>query len=776
VQFTPMFMTPKSRVACLALGALALAGCGGGGSSGGGTVTGLSVADSMAVVTTNGGGSSAVVAPHAQADTSGFSATCDYNTDVSRAHVYDPSMEPLQTVNMILCLLKQTAYSGLVNEGVYKAQIDENSCNAGGGGGDTGQSSGTAQSFNIWVIESSRASATGAQNVEFWIPPMAGDGDQHEIRVRMTITKGRDETNPFGVFTLNFIELNTDESIRGLGNLHTLDAADGYIGFAFYQEQGDVDTAPSSGEHAQRIQANVSMTADQTQGLAHILSTRRENFSGDTGPITNEYALAFDETHVLRETDNGTTTTQTCLSRVDFSTRTWRYNLYDATTGDRIEGNSGFGFQTEEGAYGWVGYYGLWLPADAELESGDTVTRNTFGGAAPETYTVLKAPGKLVKNTRNTLALTALAGVEFEWWHPSLVGGFHMVRDHVEYQSPNWVATERWDDESQGWVSLGSPVVINVASLGFLGMYSDSLGGQCSYVYGDTSITYFKREIVAPNDPLFADDDTVELDGYFNCLRSGITTSEVNSGDVYLTDSNDVQVPHRFTMHQEDMALTRTVSSVDVNVGLADGEAPTQGPNMWGMSSGPLVTTDVQATLESPQDVWNVAVFYTYETGSNPWNQYATVLDANLAPIVFEKPLQFAYTHDSDDDANGDTAFDGRTYLLTYNGAGDLGGIPFTGVDFDGDTNPDRYYPDFSIKTGTLCGPTGTEYVIRAVESEQTLATDTGNCGSLTISGASALALPDDGDWTDPAMSDRPTVDDAPRVIEGDEVESEDNG
>lgn len=760
---------PSVLHAFVATALLGLAACGGGGSSSdSGAVTGLFVADSMAVVTTNEGGSSASVAPQAQADTSGFSATCDYNTDVSRAHVYDPSMSPLQTVNMILCLVKQTAYSDVVNEGVYKAQIDEISCNQGSGEGSTGQSSGEQQSFNVWVIENTRATATSNQVCEFWIPPMSGQ-DNKQIRVRLEISKGRDETNPFGVFDLNWIEIDlNDDSVAGFGNLHTLDADGGYVGFSFYQEEGDVTVVPPSGREARRIQANVRMTADQSQGVARVVSTRRENHTGDTGQLTDEYQLAYDETHVERLT---LPSTQVCLSRVDFLTRTWRYNLYDATTGDRIERNSGFGFQTADGDYGWVGYHGLWLPGDAELESGDTVTRNSFGGTAQQ-YTVLVAPGKLIRNTRQTLALTELSGVVFEWWHPSLVGGFQIVRDRVEYQSPNWVATERWSDQNQSWTPFQSPVTINVSSLGFLGLYSDSLGGPCSFVYGDTTITYFTRETVGPNDAIFASDDTIELNGWFNCLRSGITTAEANLGDVYFTDSNDVNVPYRYEIHQENMAFTRITSGTPA-VGLGLGQAPTEGPNQWGMNSGPMVTTTVAATLTSPQDVWNVSVFYTYETGANAWNQFVTVLDTNGDAVDFEKPLQFAYTHSTTDDANQDTAYNGRTFLLTYNGAGDLGGIPFAGVDFDNDDQADRWYPLFSIKTGTLCGPTGTEYVIKAIESEQTLAEDNGNCGSLDAASAATLTLPTDTSWTDPDMGPIPTVEDAPRVIGGRDVQDD---
>lgn len=765
----------RSPFTLASLCALALAGCGGGGSSIGGTIEALSMADSMAVVTTNSNGSGSSVAPGAQADTTGFSPTCAYNTDVAQAHVYDPSMEPLGTVNMILCLLKQTAYAELLNEGLYKAQIDELSCDNGNQGGGsssgTGQSSGTQQSFNIWVIESSRSSNTGAHNVEFWIPPTDSEGN--EIRVRVAITQGVSPENPFGVFELNYIEYESDHvTIRGLGNLSTLDVLDGFIGFSFYQEHGDVDVVQSSGHHAERVQANVNMFADQSQGVARILLASRENQGGggDTGIQTHEYLIAFDDAHVLRSTDGAP---GVCLSRTDYSTKTWRYNLYDANDGSRVELNSGFGFQTTTGDYGWVGYYGLWTNPDVTLETGDTVTRNTFGNSTGQTYTVLKAPGKLVKNSRHTLALTQLADETFEWWHNTSGGGPQtFVRERLAYDGMHWIATALYDEQSQTWSEYSSPIVIDVAGVGFLGMWSESLGGQCSFVNGAESITYFTRENVGPDNSLFTSANNVELYGLFQCLRTGITTQEANAGDVFFQNSFDLQTPYEYRIHKDDMSFTRVTGGGQTVVGLADGEAPTSGPYTWGMNSGPMVISSDYDDLQSPNDIWLVPVFYTYETGPNSWNQFAMLRDANGAPVSFDKPIQFSYTHHTADDANESSANDGRTFLFSYNGPGELGGIPQTGYDFDGDTVPDRWYPQFSILDGTLCGPNGTEYVIRAMESEQTLVGDPGNCSALNIGPVGVLQLPSVTDWVDPQMGLSPTIEDAPRVIKGEVVGS----
>ncbi len=182
----------------------------------------------MSVVTVNEGHAF----PTAQIP-DGFPPNSDYATDASRSYVYDPSMRSLQTVNMILCLLKQTAFSGLVNEGLYNAQIDEASCQGGGeGGGETGQSSGQMQQLSVWVVETVRANNDSVQTLHFWIPDTDDEDGEQSFRAQMTITEGVSAENPFGVFDLNWMDLDplTDE-VLNFGNLHTLDVADGFIGF-----------------------------------------------------------------------------------------------------------------------------------------------------------------------------------------------------------------------------------------------------------------------------------------------------------------------------------------------------------------------------------------------------------------------------------------------------------------------------------------------------------------------------------------------------------------
>lgn len=105
--------------------------------------------------------------------------------------------------------------------------------------------------------------------------------------------------------------------------------------------------------------------------------------------------------------------------------------------------------------------------------------------------------------------------------------------------------------------------------------------------------------------------------------------------------------------------------------------------------------------------------------------------------------------------------------MLSYNEAGNLHGMPFDAVDLDGDMQPDRWYPRFSIKDDTRVGPSGTAYAIRAIEVEQTLNEDPGGSPLLDVATADGLALPDGSEYVVPNIGEQPVVTDPPAVVNG---------
>lgn len=745
---------------------LALASCSGGSSGGSSVIVGLSAPGNVAVVSADESVAPPVggVAPGASV----FDPTSDFVTDKADVWVYDPSMETLGTINMILCFMDRTAYDEMVNLGTYNAQIDTAQCEGGNDDSDdAGQSSGAeGGEIEMFVVNSTRLTPTSPQFVSIWVP-QEEQGMAEVVRAQMTITEGATEADEFGQFHMDFAGV-PDGGVVGNpsfnGALATVDNA-GEGGFLFYEERGDINAVQAVGEESRQVQVNVTMNPNDDSGAAHILTQMRYNFGGgDSGIQSEEWKVVFDATHMKRQSGADPVVT---LDRNAYDTNVMRYNLYrnaEPNLGERVELNSGFNFQTAGGEYGWIGYYGMWTPDGTVVNNGDTVTEDNFGddgvGAA---YTVVKAPGKLIRHTRNTLPLADLAGQLLNWHE---AGTDYLVdHDGVDFRR-----TASYNTMTESWDSISPPTVIDVAAAGgWLGMWSGALGGQVSYVDGDAFVTFFEEGFVNGSDAAIAlaPGGELVLYGYFNCLKTAITSGEADTGDIFLADAVAVGAPHVFRINDVDVTLDYDADGAGttlVPVGLGAGQEPTTGPNMWGMRSGPMVAST--AGLVNTYDIWNVVEFYTYETGHNEWNQSTTVQDAMGAYVEFDAPLQFLYGHETANDFDGDATYDGQSYFLNYGGPGNMWGIPHEGVDLDGDLIEDRWYPLFSIADGTEMGPTGNEYVVRAIEMEQTL-TVGGAAPLLDITDANGLVLPDSALYSAPTLGAMPTVTGPPAVIDG---------
>jgi hypothetical protein len=773
-----LWKSSSVAAALVALSALQGCGGGGGGGGGGGTVTGLSAPSQMNVVTPSQNVSSSSLARDVKTLGLGsFPADADYYTDSQRVHVFDPSTEPISTVDMILCMLDQTRYVDLVNAGDYIAQVDQTSCGDGSddSGDATGQSSaGKTPQLHNWVVNSFRASAADPQVVHAWVPEKKdGGGGPMTIRAKLTVTSGVSANDPFGAFKLCFA--GVDDAAPDVANplmhgvLETVNTVPGSIGFTFFEQDGDVNVAPAANHHAENVRAVVQMAADHSSGVAHVVSQRRENFppSGDTGIVTEDFLVAFDADHLVRSKDGGPTL---AFFRDTFDKRVWRYSLYEnngANAGKRVDLNSGFPFKTQSGGYGYLGYYGLWTPPGTTLHTGDVIEKQTFGNATATNYTLTVAPGRLTKFTRNTLALANLGSNTFELFDGG-GPGVPPSRFRVVYQNSEFDEVAVWDDASQTFTTLPQPVAVDTAAKGVVFFYSQTLNGPVNYHDGDSFVTYYAQTYVGPQDSMFVGGQAVPLYGYFQCLKGGTTTAEADVGDVFLPDSQNVAAPNAYVF--DPTTLTLQVDSDgdgvgEEDAGLAAGQTVDSGPFMWGMRSGPLVTDTTG--LVHPWDVFGLDVFYVYETGPNDWNHYVAATDSNGVAVQFDPPVQFSYVHAQANDRNDDASHAGETYFLNYGGAGNLWGLPNAGIDLDGDGNPDRWYPIVNLKDGVVMGPTGTEYVVKALEIEESLELDGAYAGSLDVSGAAALTLPDGSTYVTPDNGATPVVTDPPAVVAG---------
>jgi len=244
-----------------------------------------------------------------------------------------------------------------------------------------------------------------------------------------------------------------------------------------------------------------------------------------------------------------------------------------------------------------------------------------------------------------------------------------------------------------------------------------------------------------------------------------MTAAQVEIGDIWLTEPL-VSAPWTYSFERGSRMLTRN----GARVALMPGEVPESGPFMWGMRSGPMTTTPPeQLGVTEPWEMWNLDEFYYWEAGHNDWNQFASVRNAQNELQTFDAPIGFLYQHEQGNDANDDDAFAGQTFWLDYGGAGQFWGIPHGEVDTDGDLEPDRWFPLFSLADGTVLGPNG-KYVVKAIESELSMLPTLDPVPPAllqALTAAAQLVLPTLADWVNPVNSNVPTNLGEPRVVGG---------
>lgn len=706
--------------------------------------------------------------------------TSQYSTDSQDFHIWNQALEPIELVNSILCFTNQMKATEFVNSGPYKALVDDSACfdNEDSNTGQSTAASNTPTYMEV-TVDAVRDSDSAPLVVSVWIPALETGEDEQSIKFKAVVSEGASEDDPFGQFTFNYDFYNniTSSTPVGGGEVKTINSAVGKIGFTLYES-----STRDGFEHSQS--ASVVMTDNRAEGIALTASS--------FGTSGQAYGLAFDENHVLIQTadrysdlgfQNGDNS-GSCLSRTDFTEAVWRYDLYDAQSGDRITVNSGMSFSydsdgdNQNDSHGHVGYWGIWTEHPGAIANGDTITTENSTTAETELLTVVKAPGRLIKLSVESLTLANARGINFSYWDDSAyqhnyerwsVNYLTVNDDNVQSDGFYKVAGVRWGEQGPESTAI-TPILITVASNQTLHMHSDQLGGNVKYKQGDNSLSFYKETFINGSETatgeLFANGST-SLHCVERCLLGTLSASELESYDgPYAAQSQSVNDAISYSMSptgDNAMTLIRTSNSEPVRYASDLTEQTlAQSAHAWGVRSGAMITSDVLASLSNPWDIYNpeiVSTFYVWETGLNDWNQLTTVRDSSGAIRTFDKPIQFTYTHSNNNDRTGDAGeHNGKTLLLSYGGNGDLWGIPHQ------HTESERTYPLFNIADGVIMGPNN-NYVIKAREIEGAMANAANQCDALAITEPD-VAVPTSvtGSADIGAM---PVVTDAPAVIAG---------
>lgn len=814
-----------------------LTACGGGGSSSGSVAEAVNptptptptptqtvqatetlvLPESLEVVTTSNAGNNAVRATSKKGVFAGVQSVAptdagtDYTLAKQHVHTWIEALEPVEMVNSILCFSGKLKANEFVNEGAYLALVDEAQCfNEEGGetqlsaNGQT-QSADTRKRFINAVVNATRADDSSPLIVEAWIKDVAGDGPSGPMSVKMraVISEGASEENPFGKFsfTWNMVDrLEGTSTQYGSGEILTVDALEGFTGFTLYEENG-----ADEGDfiYSREQTASVVMRNDMSDGVA-LTGYQEENpyFSGG-----NTFALSFNEANVLVQTaedyaslpyKSGDNSAGACLSRTSFDEHVWRYDLFDATSGDRVRVNSGFPIRFDadgDGSFdkhGYVGYHGVWVDGEDGLADGAIVQRETFGDSqsTAQQYTVQSAPGRLVKYQMENLALADARGTDLMYWDQEANGagydqwvvryltiaednapsdGFYVVAG-MSFGGHNSDGTQ----ESSGpqREELDMPFILTPHNdWHVFHFWSNQLGGEVRYKAGASALKFYRETVLTGAEAdTFANGD-LNLVCLFDCPKGTVTESLLggwgeDNSPLFNPDTLDAAPAYSFST-RGDHRLTLVRTSTDEAVVFDDGitreqlEA-NQSPWAWGLRSGAMVLASDADLLTNVWDIHDtnlVTTYYQWETGFDQWQRQTSLINNSTGERVsFDRPINFSYRHSNTNDRNGDAGqYHGQTFQIHYGGKGDFGGIPHQ-------QNGDRWNPAFSIADGVVMGDNN-EYVIKARDIERQMAEDSNGCNQL-IANDPAAPLPE-GITQANDMGDMPSVDAAPAVIDG---------
>ncbi|MET0661238.1 MAG: hypothetical protein ABW110_24125 [Steroidobacteraceae bacterium] len=729
---------------------------------------------------------------HATLAAAAPSSSSSYVTDPQNSYVEDETSRGIGQVNMITCIMSALRADALVNEGPYNALVDETKCDP------SARSEGSqGSSFLNATVNSTRASNDDPMIAKVWIDEEE-EGQHTQILVHVAAEEAPSNANPYGIFRVDYCGSPDGASCMMGGFLEGSDN-----GIRYYEDEGDEGSTKA-------LRLNATGT---TAGSGRLQI--------DSDHEQAEYDFAYNATLFRRRADNNN---DQCFSRdasdPDTGFSVWRYGLYDATTGERITRSSGFPIEYTTGGqtyHGYLGYFGLSLPFEAmsAMDSGSTVQKVDYSqGSAPTKtdYTVVKAPGKLTKYTRQERTLQSIDKVKFTTFIGNNAGSFFAGA------TPNTQYELYWDDANSefkvsgqmncsenGCFNSGFPngetksVAVSFwQNMGGVQGWSQSLGGELfinlqgasSVVSAATEVVYRKQDLVYPSD----------LPATLFCVRDCPTAAsmtaffESHSGNspffgITANNWNQTQFADVVQYHT-DSATALLLDAADEPVTFTNKDALEGQPQyQHGIRSGRLFTTLAAAECASGPTAYcdykvnELDVYYQWETGPQPFNQFAAVKDSSGEFLAFDAPLNVNFQVPNAPAVYGE--FAGQTLVLQYGGFGDLWGIPgkcvsrSTNEEVDCSEQNARYVAAFMIPfdsvVGRVSGESG-EYLVKWLEREIRFASkDVSVCTGAGLELSTGLTLPTAADMKDPSdpssdiyIGDKPSVTDAPRVIHGD--------
>lgn len=720
-------------------------------------------------------------------------AGTDYMTDKSNSYVQDQSNKTMENLNSILCSVSAMNPSEMVNLGNYIALIDDNICNPNDGGGSSSTTS-TGAKYAPTLVNSTRANDAAPMIAKVWLEESDGPGGSPmSIFAYLSATQAPSASDPYGRFRLDYCGKPAVGSCSSQGFINSTAS-----GLAFFSsDTGNWGMGGVSITQTLKLQLNASST---TTGSGWLSRVTIPTVSGE--PNAN-FLFAYNADYFLRSDSEGAG--GVCFDRdpANAAESVWRYGLYNSTTGERIERNSGFPIEYTDtnGATmnGYVGYWGMNAPTTVNIAL--PVYQVTYGSGSSPTktpYTLLQTNGKLIKFSKATKTLDDLDKVKFQFWPQSTVavtggtvtsGTGGCSGYEVYWDKTNFIVTGQQDSTNNCNIkTFASPWTMTVANMrtaapwglngwsqmigGDFGINQTGMASLSDGTPGNTPVVLHTQDIVYPSS--FASTFPNGLVCIENCpTKADIDASNANCTSVlpYVAattgwDFPTGRTPYVYTLNATTGNLIDgTGAAVISTASQTSGTAGCNNNN--GIQSGRLaIKADLDANTAVtertypfafvanqylPIDIDQLDTYYQWQTGGNNWNQLSVLKDSNGGAVAFDPPLNVDFVVPAGAKYGG---YAGATFTMQYGGFGNLWGIPSTCIDAATNTaclpnnatpqQQQRWTPHFSIPAGssvTVSGGT-TTYLVKALEKEVRLGkVETTLCTDPPPAGA-GLVLP----------------------------------
>ncbi len=780
-------------------------------SSGSGALT---LSSKVSLVSSNSSASATSRTAFSHFGSDNFTSDKDISIDETETFVYERSADAFKTANAILCWMGQTRAGEMLGTGNYKAQIDTSKCGESDGNSN-------APKYEMWTVNSTRADGE-PMIVKAWIPFDFDDDGETDSRIyaMSKVYRSPSADYPWGHFKMSFRlvqGLTTSGTELFKGYLRTKKKKDGSSVLQFYNPEPD-----GSGNI---LQYSVSVKKKSDGSGTAITTMPQWGQSGPTGKQTS-YKVAFSDKYFYKQKKvDDTKSDPVCLRRDNYLKAAHRYGLYH-DNGSRLNINSGFPIKaTASGTdyYGYIGYYGLWMPSAASVDNGSTVAKMDFSGAADQTgtnYTVRSWGGKLIKYSKNEITLGSIKNIPLNYWNDGAGVDQRIAWDGTNLKLEATRVQGQWVDNVSSTITLTKEMTRGHS----LGFYSQALGGE-----GQLKLVYssFGADPTAPADnstvifntqtPIFPGDSAPStLACYSRCpnpdtLATGYD-DEHRSPSVYhgkhgnwlgwggsafaknstisdtgahgRRDNHSNVSPYIYTFDNTTSGMVLQYDNgtkYDIILSTANDNA------QWGVRSGPLfdnTSANFQAIASSDNatvEPWRVreqmSTFYVWETGPKSWNKLEVLVASDNSTVKFDPPMNVKYTH-SGTSSNSGKSYDNSSFYLEYGGFGNLWGLPSFCINRkdgekvscanDGSTRwvEDILIPAYGDVTQTADG--STNYIVKPLEIEQTMkkASSASVCTDAGLAFGD-ISLPDSSGYTKPDMDVMPVVEGPPAVVGG---------